>query len=98
MRRAYSSLAVAGIIFGIIIAGCSPSSAPAAIVPTAAPTSVGQAPGTVGASAVVEPAQQSSMAFLLSAPVKQVYIKAGDQVSAGQPLIMLDTPELEYAI
>jgi RND family efflux transporter MFP subunit len=38
------------------------------------------------------------MAFLLAAPVKQVYVKAGDVVSAGQPLIMLSTPDLDYAV
>jgi RND family efflux transporter MFP subunit len=38
------------------------------------------------------------MAFLITAPVKQVYVKEGDRVDAGQPLIMLDTPDLEYAV
>ncbi len=98
MRRAYWSLVAAGVIFGTLLAACAPGSTPAAVVPTAVPTAVSRAPGTVGASAVVEPVQRANMGFLLGAPVKQVYVKAGDRVNAGQPLIMLDTPDLEYAI
>jgi RND family efflux transporter MFP subunit len=98
MRRAYWSLLVTGIILGMAVAACAPASTPTAALPTPAPASAVQAPGSVSASAVVEPVQQSSMAFLLAAPVKQVYIKAGDVVSAGQPLVMLDTPDLEFAV
>ncbi len=98
MRRAYWSLLVLGMLVGALAAGCSGGSAPSAAAPTPAPTPVTQAPGAISASAVVEPAQQSSMSFLLAAPVKQVYVKAGDRLSAGQPLIVLDTPDLEYAV
>jgi RND family efflux transporter MFP subunit len=38
------------------------------------------------------------MAFLIGAPVKHVNVKAGDRVNVGQPLILLDTPDLEYAV
>ncbi len=98
MRRAYWALVATVILTGLIATGCAGGSAPAAAVPTPIPATTAQAPGSISASAVVEPAQQSSMAFLLAAPVKQVYARAGDRVSAGQPLIMLDTPDLEYAV
>lgn len=54
--------------------------------------------GTVIASAVVVPAQVSKLGFLTSALVKEVNVKAGDQVTAGQTLIVLNTPETEYAV
>ncbi len=38
------------------------------------------------------------MAFVIGAPVKEVDVKAGDQVKAGQTLVVLDTPELSYAV
>ncbi len=98
MTRAYWSLLATGILAGLIAAGCAGGNAPSAAVPPPAPTTTVQAPSSISASAVVEPAQQSSMSFLLAAPVKQVYAKAGDRVNAGQPLIMLDTPDLEYAV
>ena len=54
--------------------------------------------GTVVASAVVVPAQISKMAFLSSAPVKEVAVKEGDEVTSGQTLVVLSTPELEYGV
>jgi multidrug resistance efflux pump len=56
------------------------------------------AAGTVTASAVVVPARAAQMGFVISATVKAVNVKAGDKVSAGQPLIVLDTPDLEFAV
>jgi len=98
MRSAYWSLAAAGLLLGVLAAGCagaSTAAVPTVAVPTTAAT---EAAGTVSASAVVEPVQQSEMAFLIAAPVKQVNAKAGDRVKAGQSLIVLDTPDLEYAV
>ena len=53
---------------------------------------------TVTASAVVVPAQVSELAFLISGIVKDVPVKEGEAVKAGQPLIVLDTPDLEFAV
>ena len=56
------------------------------------------AQGTVIASAVVHPAQVSHMGFIISAPVKEVTVREGDKVHAGQTLVVLNTPELEYTV
>lgn len=53
---------------------------------------------TVTASAVIVPAQTSEMGFLISGIVKDVTVKEGDLVKAGQPLIVLSTPTLEFAV
>ena len=47
---------------------------------------------TVTASAVVVPAQVSQLGFLISALAREVPVKEGDSVKAGQTLIVLDTP------
>ena len=52
--------------------------------------------GSVVASAVVVPAHITRLSFLMSAQVKEVAVKEGDQVSVGQTLATLSTPELEY--
>ncbi|HVN14984.1 MAG TPA: efflux RND transporter periplasmic adaptor subunit [Anaerolineales bacterium] len=57
-----------------------------------------QSAGIVTASAVVAPEQTSQMSFLISGPVKEVDVKEGDQVKAGQTLIVLNTPNLSYAV
>jgi RND family efflux transporter MFP subunit len=58
----------------------------------------GSAQTTVTASAVVVPAQVSQLGFLISALAKEVPVKEGDTVKAGQTLIVLDTPDLEFAV
>lgn len=53
---------------------------------------------TVMASAVVVPAQTYELGFLISGIAKDVPIKEGDSVKAGQTLIVLDTPDLQFAV
>jgi membrane fusion protein (multidrug efflux system) len=53
---------------------------------------------TVKASAVIVPAQVSNLAFLISGIAKEVPVKEGDFVKAGQTLIVLDTPNLQFAL
>ena len=50
------------------------------------------------ASAVVVPAQISRLSFLTAAPVKEVVVGEGDEVTAGQTLAVLNTPDLEYSV
>jgi RND family efflux transporter MFP subunit len=99
MRRAYWSLIAIGMMITIIATACG-SAAPAAsaVAPGTPVATSAQASGMVTASVSVEPVQKSQMAFNIAAPVKEVDVKAGDQVKAGQTLIVLDTPELGYAV
>ena len=53
---------------------------------------------TVTASAVIVPAQVSNLAFLISGIAREVPVKEGDSVKAGQTLIVLDTPNLQFAV
>jgi multidrug resistance efflux pump len=74
-------------------AGSAPAVPTAAAAPSPSPASL----STVTASAKVVPAQIANLSFVVSGPVKDVAVKAGDQVKAGQPLITLDAPDLAYA-
>ncbi len=98
MRRTYWPIIAILILMAIGATACgsaAPTSAPAAA--SAAP-STAQAAGTVTASVSVQPVHKSQMAFNIAAPVKEVKVKAGDQVKAGQTLIVLDMPEMAYAV
>ena len=53
---------------------------------------------SVTASAIAVPAQISHMSFLISGPVKEMLASEGEKVNAGQSLIVLNTPDLEYAV
>jgi RND family efflux transporter MFP subunit len=64
----------------------------------AVPNSSGSAQKTVTASAVIVPEQVSELGFLISGIAKEIPVKEGDSVKAGQTLIVLDTPNLEFAV
>jgi RND family efflux transporter MFP subunit len=53
---------------------------------------------TVTASAEIVPAHVVQLGFLISGIAKEVPVKEGDAVKAGQTLMVLDTPELQYAV
>lgn len=53
---------------------------------------------TVSASAVIVPEQISQLGFVISGIAGQVPVKEGDTVTAGQTLMILDTPDLQFAV
>jgi RND family efflux transporter MFP subunit len=53
---------------------------------------------TVTASAVIVPTQVSELGFLIAGIAKDVPVKEGDSVKVGQTLVVLDTPNLEFAV
>lgn len=70
--------------------------------PVSTPMPVEEAPavadGAIIASAEAEPAQVVELGFTLSALVKEIPVKEGDTVKAGDVLMTLSVPELEYAV
>ena len=56
------------------------------------------AQGAVTASAVIVPAQVAHLGFLISGMAKEVPVKEGGLVKAGQALLVLDMPDLEFAV
>ena len=58
-------------------------------------------PGTqeiVSASAVVVPVQVTELGFVSSALLKEITVREGDLVQAGQTLAALDAPEAQYSV
>lgn len=95
-RFAWSTI----LILAIMLTACG-SPTPSAVSP-APPASVEvvnvSSPDVVIASASIVPAQVAQLGFTISALVKEIAVKEGDKVQAGQPLIVLDTSELEFAV
>ncbi len=56
------------------------------------------ASGNVVASAVIAPVQSAQVAFVVPGPVREILVEEGDQVTAGQSLITLDSPALRGAL
>lgn len=88
------------LLIGMTLLAACAEPTPAASVPAVAPTESIPAPSAdvVIASAKVEPAQISELGFTISAMVKEILVEEGDLVQAGQPLIILNSPELEFAV
>jgi len=63
-----------------------------------APNNNVSAQKTVSASAVIVPAQISQLGFVISGIAKEIPVKEGDAVAAGQILMVLDTPDLQFAV
>lgn len=59
--------------------------------------SAGLSDNIVTASGTVVPAKQARLGFRLGGRVRQVLVKVGDTVQAGDPLVRLDAAELEAA-
>jgi cobalt-zinc-cadmium efflux system membrane fusion protein len=81
---------------GLASADCA-GSTPASVTAPPSPPASAPASSAITASVKVVPAQIADLSFVVSGPVKDVTVKAGDQVKAGQPLISLDAPDLAYA-
>lgn len=88
MKRFYGSVFL-GLIATLAVLVSPISAAPAGNI---------SAQGNVVASAVVVPAQVSQMGFLISALARDVPVKEGDRIRADQTLMVLDTPELSFAV
>jgi HlyD family secretion protein len=90
------------LISAVFLVGCAPTPTPTAVLtPQASATpdhSYLSSSGIINATANAAPAQTSQMGFLISAPVKEVDVKEGDKVKAGQTLIMLNTPDLNLSV
>lgn len=67
-------------------------------VSTALASDAYQTESAVIASAVIVPARVTELGFLISGIAREVSVKEGDTVTAGQTLLVLDTPELEFAV
>jgi multidrug efflux pump subunit AcrA (membrane-fusion protein) len=86
------------LVLTVTLASCT--STPTATPPPAAPATESAPTGLVLADGVVasakaQPAHETQMSFTISAPVKEMFVKEGDVVTAGQALITLYTPDLE---
>lgn len=64
----------------------------------AAPRNDVPAQAAVTASAVVVPAQVTELGFLISGIAREIPIQEGEIVQAGQTLMVLDTPDLQFAV
>jgi multidrug efflux pump subunit AcrA (membrane-fusion protein) len=86
----------------VIVSACgtptpTPTPPPAVPATVSAPTGLLLTGGVV-ASAEAVPAQDTHISFVISAPIKEVLVKEGDVVTAGQTLVTLYSPDLELSV
>lgn len=92
------TIAILALALALALSACgtnaTPTAMPTVAIDSAAPASSGKA----NAAAVVVPVTKIELAFPLSGVVKTVEVAEGDEVTAGQTLIALDTAILEARI
>ncbi len=86
-----------------ILAACGSPAQSVATLPPAAPATESASTGLILADGVIasaeaQPMRETKISFTLSAPVKEILVKEGEVVKAGQPLATLYTPDLEGEI
>jgi macrolide-specific efflux system membrane fusion protein len=85
-------------ILALTLAACNTTSAPT-VIPTVILNSQPVATSNnISASGEVVPVQKAQLSFPLVGVVESVAVKAGDQVTAGQTLVVLDTGILEARV
>ena len=96
MKRTFLITFLASVIV-LVMASCSPANTatplPVILLNASSDTS---AISQVKASAVVVPAQETRMSFIISGMVEEITVKEGDLVQTGQTLATLDTTNLEF--
>lgn len=85
------------LLLALVTVGCSPN-VTAVPLPTIALDRNGATLTSVKASAVVVPAQEAQLSFVISGLVKDIFVEEGQQVQAGQALVSLEASDLEFAV
>ena len=85
------------LAFVLATTGCAPA-AMITPVPTIALDSGTPEVRNVSASAKAVPGLETRLSFPISGPIKEISVKEGDLVEAGQALATLSSPGLEYGI
>ena len=91
----WTTLAVLALV--LAMAGCAPA-ATTTPIPTIALDSGPSEVKNVQASAEVVPAQETRLSFVIPGPIKEVTVEKGNTVEAGQILVTLSSPDLEYGV
>jgi len=100
MRRTILIVIGLLILIGLVLLGwqrVNSSPAAAATLQTAA-VERGTLVATVNAAGNITAKASATLTFPVSGTVQKVYVKKGDVVAAGQPLVQLDTTDLEYQV
>jgi RND family efflux transporter MFP subunit len=97
MKKSSWLLVICLVLLTLTVAACgaAPTEVPA---PTVTPQDTPMPAGVVAASAEVVPVLEAELAFPIGGTLKELAVKVGDPVAAGQTLMVLNAPELEYGV
>src|ERR1044071_4312935 len=96
---------VATIVMAMLLSACGATSSTPTAIPTVSLDNNNSSASTqssdansVSASATIVPLKKAELSFANVRRVKEFHVKVGDQVTAGQPLVDLDTTLLEAKV
>ena len=94
-RRTYRIVA---IFVTLALVGCQAQASAKPTAPQTAPVQRGNLTATISAAGTVTARSQVALTFQTSGQVKEINVRVGDQVKAGQVLAKLDSTDLEMAM
>jgi len=92
----WTTLAVSALV--LLMAGCFPANTATPIPTITLDATDSSETRNVQASARVIPAQEARLSFPIAGPIREVTVREGETVEAGQILATLSSPELEYGV
>ena len=90
MKNTLGGLAAAALM-AVLLAGCAGGNSPEPIPTVVLSANANSGADGVTASGVILPVRRAELGFALTGMLKTVNVAVGDQVTAGQPLMQLDT-------
>jgi HlyD family secretion protein. len=82
------------LLMGRLVFGAQSTDRSESLIQDETTVEVGDLSVTISATGVVTPARQVGLAFELAAPVKEILVRPGQPVAAGDVLARLDVPDL----
>jgi len=82
------------LLMGRLVFGAQSADRSESLIQDETTVEVGDLSVTISATGVVTPARQVGLAFELAAPVKEILVRPGQPVAAGDVLARLDVPDL----
>lgn len=86
------------MLIALLLSGCGGAGATETVTAEDVPVVASDSEGKVVAEAVIEPARWSELGFDVDGDVIALMVQEGDVVAAGDPLIRLETADLERAV
>jgi HlyD family secretion protein len=98
MKKRRTLAGLIALAAAVLLAGCGGAGGAETVAPEDVPVVAGDADGKIVAEGTIVPARSSELTLHAAGDVVAVLVQEGDAVKASDPLIRLETTDLERAM